>query len=58
MKLIPLFITGVTVLGFNIILQITYDIGEDSTQRLVMSGVLAIVVYEVSYYFHKRLSKK
>ena len=57
MKLVPLILTGVIVMGYNIVAQAMCDIGESSTQRIVISGILAIVIYEVANYYYKRYKK-
>lgn len=57
MKLIPLIITGGSVLLWNIIAELFFEVGENSTQRVVISGILAIVVYEISLFFYKKIKK-
>lgn len=53
MKFIPLLIAFVVVVIYNIIAQIYYIHGESSTVRIIISGVLAIIVYELVRYFTK-----
>lgn len=53
MKLAPIIINVVIVIGYNIVTQAMYKTGENSTQRIVVSGILAIVVYEVANYIYK-----
>ena len=53
MKLVPLLITAAVVIGYNMVA----NDGEFSTQQMVISGVLAIVVYEGAAFLYRRLKK-
>lgn len=57
MKLTPLIITAAIVIGYNIGAEVLYETGEKSTQRIIFSGILAILVYEVVNYIYKRYIK-
>lgn len=57
MKIVPLAITAVFVLGFNLLAVKIYSPGEESLKRIILSGLLAIFVYELTNWIYKRYRK-
>lgn len=58
MKTIPFIITILVVLLWNIIYEFIYDPGEYDTNKMITSGILAVIVHETSSYIYKKIKGK
>ena len=54
MKTLPLVVTAIVVVIFNVIVMSLYEFEGNSTKIIIISGVLSIIVFEITNYFYKK----